>query len=237
MRILLMQPYRNSYMPVKMTECLLKLKKLTEAEGHEIVYHPICGAQCNPARNEYMRLAHEGQYDYCFILDDDNPIDPDGLLKLLSHKLDVVGVCIPARRRDRDGNYTLNMFREVKRTWELVEFEKWQVIPTEERILEVDALATSCMLISRAVLNEMHDNFLDKPFEHRIDWYTKEGIKIDIDKLGKDEEVELICNHIWWDMIFCQRLKRLWFKIFVDTSIRWYHLVEDNIIESSDFAI
>lgn len=237
MKILIHMPHRNSYMPVQMVQCLLDIKKTTEDAWHQLDFRPICWAMVNVARNEYMRIAYNEWYDYVLILDDDNPVDHDVVVELLQHKLDVVGVAIPSRRRNEDWEYTLNMFRESYSVWDYTEYEKFPIIPTEERLLKVDALATSCILISRNVVEAMHENYWDKPFEHRVEWYTKEWKIVDIDKLDESVSHELICNHVWGDMIFCRRLKKLGFDIYVDTSIRWYHLVEDNTIHSNEFII
>lgn len=221
-------------MPVVMTELLVKMSLLLSEHWHTLHIRPICWAMVNVARNAYLDIAYQENFDYLFWLDDDNPVQTDAILKLMNAHKDIVGVCIPQRRKDQFGAHSLNMFTIKSRVGNIIEYEKFKAIP-KEQLIEVDALATSCMLLNRHTIEKMYERFWGHPFEHRVEWYDSEGALVDVDSLDMSSDVSLTCNHIGWDMIFCRRAKDLGLKIYVDTTIEGYHLVEDNIISNNDF--
>lgn len=112
----------------------------------------------NVARNAYLDIAYQENFDYLFWLDDDNPVQTDAILKLMNAGKDIVGVCIPQRRKDQFGAHSLNMFTIKSRVGNIIEYEKFKTIP-QDTLIEVDALATSCMLLNRHAIEKMYERF------------------------------------------------------------------------------
>ncbi len=234
MRILLWMPHRNSYMPVVTSELLVNMSLIAFKMWHKIDIKPICWAMVNVARNAYLEMAYKWEYDYLFWLDDDNPTEVWALMKLMAAKKDIIGAIVPQRRKDKDWNHSLNAFTISRQIWDLIEYEKLKKIPLGP-IIEVDAIATSCLLMNKHAIQVMFDRFWWKPFEHRVEWYTEAGGLVNVDNLNEDFDGELISNHVWWDMIFCRRAKASGLKIFAETTIKSIHLIEDNFVSSDDF--
>lgn len=158
----------------------------------------MAGSITSIARNNICDIAEKQQCTHIMFLDTDMTFPPDTIQKLLAHDLDIVG----GLYFERYEPYKPAVF------WKHPDGD--YALPHDipyGQLLECDALATGCMLIKMDVFKR-----LTKPwFEYRVAEY------------GSKKEIKFFSE----DIVFCERVKELGYKIFVDTSIECGHLLND----------
>ncbi len=131
-------------------------------------------------------MLDDPKYKWIFFLDDDNTFERNILLKLLAHDKPIVG-----------SFYVKKGYPYIPHLYHFAEgcteppYENFKLMDIPENTLfEVDALATSGLLIRREVLE--HPEMRDHPFE--------------------------FLRHMGEDMAFCYKSQKLGYKVYVDTS-------------------
>lgn len=106
------------------------------------------------------QLYQMGQtFDYVLFADDDMTFEPDALMKLLSHGKDIIGgICV--RRQDPP----MPTIRHLGKDFRYSTIVKWDMTTP---LLEVDAVGTGFLLISRAALESIGEYFLRCGFERQ----------------------------------------------------------------------
>lgn len=101
----------------------------------------------NGVPEEYSQASH------ILFLDDDTMMPPDGLMRLLSHDLPIVGglVCL------RGGRFLPSVYRRVPGT----EAQHVFVTRFKRGLQEVDAIGGACLLVKREVFEKMSPPWFD----------------------------------------------------------------------------
>ncbi len=217
----------------KMGAALLKMVQYTRERDKAIVYEgpPISGSVVHWSRNwlitEHLKTGKP--WTHCLFIDDDIVIEPDTLEKLLSHKKDIVaGLCT---RRNDPPIPNIRFFDrktgESKQVWE------WP----EGKLIEVDAVGTGLMLISKTALEQVSQVYFDCLWEK--DFYGISGDKLQKLKTARLKKFDADKTCYWFrflptpqgdiemgeDVTFCQLAKNYCeIPIHVDTSIQPGHL-------------
>ena len=153
-------------------------------------------------RNRIVKKFLAGDWDYLFMLDDDNfPIKNP--FSMLDRNVDVVAGCYPGAD-DRGIHFHVYDIIEGTNAFKFVSPEK------REGLQQVDAIATGCMLIKRNVLEKMKKKKLI-PFE---DLFDGDGI--------------LLNNE---DMAFCMKCKKLGVRVHADWNILCDHIKEVSLLD------
>lgn len=176
---------------------------------HDIVVAPqVNFCVIHWCRNELVKVARKDA-DYVLFIDDDIVIEPDAIERMLAHGKDIVaGTC--TRRVDPPEPVHRRWMDEIQNYGMIY---RWQ---HDGRLLEVDAVGTGLMLISRRVLEHMAVAYYPKQFSE-----TQNGWWFELVRGPHGEE--------WGeDISFCFKATRLGYRIFVDTSITPSHMGDYN---------
>lgn len=168
-------------------------------------------------------------WSHILFIDDDIVVDQDHLVRMLAHKKDIVaGLC--TRRQDPP---VPNIRYYDKETGDFRQIWEWQ----ENKLIEVDAVGTGLMLISRHALEQVAQLYFDCLWEQ--DFYGLTGEKLETLKAKRLEifDADKICY--WFrfipsfgkaiemgeDIGFCHLAKKYAdISAFVDTSIQPGHI-------------
>ena len=177
------------------------------------------------ARNAIAMEALTKGFDYLLFVDDDNPIPPDTLEKLLEDDKDIVIAPILGRNPTKDGKYPLCAFyskevmvdkKPLKLYNHIVEFKE------EGDLHKIDGGGCGCMLIKRKVLEELYKKHKDYIFEFG-DIKFKEKIKVDgieYDRRTMSEDCE-----------FSERAINCGFEMWLDERIKPIHISGSQFIQ------
>lgn len=217
----------------KMGAALLKMVEYTRKKDKAIVYEgpPISGSVVHWSRNWLIQeqLKSGKPWTHALFIDDDIVIEPDTLERLLSHKKDIVaGLC--TRRNDPPIPNIRYFDRDTgasKQIWE------WP----EGKLIEVDAVGTGLMLISRTALEQVAQVYFDCLWEK--DFYGLSGERLERLRTTRLAKFDAEKTCYWFrflptpqgdiemgeDVTFCQLAKKYCdIPINVDTSIQPGHL-------------
>lgn len=217
----------------KMGAALLKMVHYTREKDKAIVYEgpPISGSVVHWSRNWLIQeqLKSGKPWTHALFIDDDIVIEPDTLERLLSHKKDIVaGLC--TRRNDPPIPNIRYFDRETgasKQIWE------WP----EGKLIEVDAVGTGLMLVSRTALEQVAQVYFDCLWEK--DFYGLSGERLEQLRVTRLKKFDAEKTCYWFrflptpqgdiemgeDVTFCQLAKKYCdIPIHVDTSIQPGHL-------------
>ena len=220
----------------QMQHALNKMIKYTQASGAADVYvgPEVHGSSViHWARNfliaELIKTKHP--WTHVLFMDDDIVTPEDGLVKLLSHKKDIIaGLCtkridppIPNMRYSYEENGHV-FFKYI---------ERWP----EGEVVEVGAVGTGMMLISREALEQIADAYFLAKWEKEVFGITEEkALQI---KEARLKHFDGTANAFWFrflsgihgqdeygeDIGFCFFAKRYCgIKTFVDTSVKPGHI-------------
>jgi hypothetical protein len=158
-------------------------------------------------RNEMVRIFLESDADYLWFVDSDvlpteNSVE---LLKQLGKAECVAGI-YPILSLPKD--------KSPEMVWSFYEardnlFTEFKDKSITNRVMEADAAGTGCMLLSRKLLSDKRLNLAPTLSPPAI-FHTP---RLANGKVGGTE-----------DMNFCGRIRKLGYKILVDTSVRWGHM-------------
>jgi hypothetical protein len=217
----------------EMKESLLHMCQHTNASGVATVYAgPPCSASVvHWSRNWLVgeQLKSGKPWTHVLFIDDDIVVEPEALNKLLSHKKDIVaGICT---RRNDPPIPNIRFYDKAegatRQIWE------WP----ENQLIEVDAVGTGLMLISKNALEQVAEAYFSCVWEQ--DFY---GMSADrVERVKKERlakfDAEKICY--WFrflptergdiemgeDVTFCYLAKKYCgLSIYVDTSVQPGHL-------------
>ena len=213
MSILIGMPSGSGVVPIQMVQSLLMLHKPLPCG-----FMTVERQRVDKARNAIVMEALKGGFDYLFFVDDDNPIPPDTLEKLLEDDKDIVSAPILGRNPDKDGVHPLCCFysREVIADGKPLRlYENITKFREQVYLHKVDAVGTGCLLIKRKVLEELIKVHKDGIFEFG-DIKFKEKIIVD----GKEYDRRTMSE----DAEFSERAVDGGFEIYVDDRVRPFHL-------------
>jgi len=148
-------------------------------------------------------------YDYLLFVDDDNPVPPDALEKLIEADKDIVVAAILSRNPNAEGVHTLCAFYSETHDILGEPLRAYQHITSfrdEGPLHKIDAGGTGCMLIKRHVLEKMNIKFTGAFFEFG-------DIIVNGQRRTMSEDVE-----------FCERAGDIGFEVWLHEDVRPVHL-------------
>jgi len=204
----------------------------------------IVGKPVHHARNEILWNFLKTSCDYLWFVDDDNPPQFDVLEKLLRHEVDYISALVPIRHWNK---YLLNVFKG----WQHLTSYEW--LP---ELIEIDNCWTWCVLMSRKLVEDMFRKFNSNPYQFRFETFwldldtNEPKIYNELDtttnwKLNWKWEVWTREEYISEDLFFWREAKKLWYKIYADTTAHckhytkpWFLTVkyEENIVSNNTNA-
>lgn len=163
-KVLIWMPCGSWFVPSLMVQSLLQLRKPCQC-----AFLVVDRQRTDKCRNFFVQECLKNGFDYLLMVDDDNPIPPDTLEKLLEHDKDIVIAPILTRNPDNTGHHNLCAYYA-----EDVEVAPGEFLTNYKFITEfkdagilhkIDAGGTWCMLIKRAVLESIAESH-EYPFEY-----------------------------------------------------------------------
>ncbi len=149
------------------------------------------------ARNDIVQMAIQADVDTLVFIDSDQAWDPEQFFNLIKSDKDVIGV--PIIKKNDTPAFNVKVGKD------------WKPVYNDEGLLEVEAVGTGFLKISKKALQQVWD---------RSPEYTENGIK---KRMVFD--VQLIDGEIVSeDNIFCAKWRDLGGKIYVDPSVKVAHI-------------
>lgn len=220
----------------RMQSKLLEMRQATEKSGlaHTLGMPLIRNSVVHWQRNDLIaELIKSGRYyTHILFIDDDIVPEPDSLLKLLAHKVDIVaGLCtfrcdppLPNARYYDDKSFRFYEMRD------------WSA----DGLVEVDAVGTGMMLISREALQKVADVWFEAKLER--DRYGVSDEWVAAASEARTKAFDNYPNAFWFqfaptpdygvrefgeDISFCHKAQKFaGLKVWVDTSINPEHIGE-----------
>ena len=218
--ILIGMANQSGVVPAIMVKSLLELHK-----PYSCAFIAVERQRVEKARNAIAMEALKHGVDYLLFVDDDNPIPPDTLEKMIEDDKDIVVATILGRNPGKDGKYPLCAFYSTEIDVDGGKLKLYHNI-TKFRdkgdLHQVDAGGTGCMLIKRKVLEAMFAKYNKDMFEFG-DIRFKEKIEVDgieYDRRTMSEDCE-----------FSERAINLGFEIWLDERIRPTHICGIQVIQ------
>lgn len=205
-------PNASGQVPTIMLHSLLQLHKPCPC-----AFMAVERQRIDKARNIISMEALKNGCDYLLFVDDDNPIPPDTLEKLLEDDKDIVSAIILSRN-PVDGEYPICAFYAEEYDVDGGKIKLYSPVrkfKEKEDLHKVDAAGTGCILIKRRVLEVMFAKYQDHIFEFG-DIKFKKKIRVK----GKDYDRRTMSE----DCEFSERAVNLGFEIWIDERVRPIHL-------------
>lgn len=233
MNILIFIPTITWSIPVETVKSLLFM----DSWWHNISFSTTSRVLIHSARNLAMNDVVMKDYDYLLFLDDDNPTyNRNFLIDLLEAKKDIITWVYRLR------------WKEWLSVYKIVEDEKWvpnyvpynkEELDTQEEVFEIDWTSGWCLLISKKVCQEMVDKYYGSAFENwLVEYYKTEAwtfkeftMKNFLWGHKPDKELLLFTRDMSEDLIFSERAKDLWFKIYCHKNVKCYHIWKEKLLE------
>lgn len=215
--ILIGMPSSSGLIPAIMVQSLLSLHKPYQC-GFILPERQMI----EKARNDIVRQAIESGATHLLFLDDDNPIPPDTLEKLLEDDKDIVIAPILARIPNPQGKYALCAFNVEKEHEGVKLYRNIEQLDKDKYLHKIEAGGTGCMLIKIEVLKKLNEIYEDRIFERT---------RIVFDKPFIFNDKEYKERTMSEDVEFCERAIKAGFEIWLDSRIRPLHIVGNNYIQ------
>ena len=154
------------------------------------------------ARNQMVSQFMETDCTDLIFIDDDVSFDADGLSKLLSHDVDIVGGVYPMKTKE-EGNYPVRLLcDDVGRP------------KVSGGLISCDGLPTGFMRIRRNVIEKMMEFYPEREFKDS----RTENTHFDLFACERE-------NGVWWgeDFRFCQLAIRAGFSLWCEPNITFKH--------------
>jgi glycosyltransferase involved in cell wall biosynthesis len=182
---------------------------------HDIFMTPsISAAILHWTRNASI-MGTRKDTDYVLMCDDDMVPEPDHLERLLAHRVDIVGgICMK-----RIDPCKPNIRRWVDAVQNYGEILAWD---ESETLIEVDAIGTAFLLISRKVIEDVGMAYHKFQYEHTGDGWWFEYLRAP-------------GGHEWGeDLSFCWKAQRLGYPIYCDITVNPGH-IGDYVFRLADY--
>lgn len=218
--VLIGMPCGSGFVPSAMVQSMLQLHKPLPCAFMIIERQAVVKAR-NAIALEALRVGA----DYLLFVDDDNPIPPDTLERMIADDKDIVIAPILGRVPDDNGKHPLCAFyaETVQADGEPLRiYRNIEQFRDEGPLHRIDAGGTGCMLIKRRVLEVLFDRYNKFIFENG-DIKLGEAITVDgaeYDRRTMSEDCE-----------FCERASDAGFEIWLDERIKPFHITSYNLIQ------
>lgn len=207
--VLIGMPNGSGQVPAPMVNSLMALHKPVGC-----AFMIIERTMIEMARNLIVNEAIRNNCTHVLMVDDDNPIPPDTLEKMLADDKDIVIAPILSRNPNDKGTHYLCAFysREVdgNRLYDVIEQFK-----DDGSLHKIDAGGTGCVLIKIEVLKKLMVEYPGRIFERTRTVFEKpiivEGKTITERTMSEDVQ-------------FCERAIEHGFEVWLDSRIRPLHI-------------
>ena len=212
-KVLIGMPNASGQVPTIMLQSLLQLYKPCPS-----AFMAVERQRVDKARNVIAMEALSKGFDYLLFVDDDNPIPPDTLEKLLEDDKDIVITPILGRNPDKTGKHPLCAFYSKERKVDNKMIKLYRPIEQfrdEGYLHKIDGGGCGCMLIKRKVLEKLYSVYKDYIFEFG-DIRFAEKIKVDgieYDRRTMSEDCE-----------FSERAIDNGFEMWLDDRVKPIHI-------------
>lgn len=214
--VLIGMPCGSGQVPAPMVSSLLQLHKHCPCAFMIVERQMI-----DTARNGIVMEALKNNVTHLLMVDDDNPIPPDTLEKMLEDDKDIVIAPILTRNPDKEGNYKLCAF--YKREVDSIKlYENITDFKEEGDLHKIDGGGTGCMLIKIEVLKKLYEIYNGHLFERTRDVFKKPII------VNGKEYTERTMSE---DVLFCERAIEAGFEVWLDSRIRPLHITGNQFIQ------
>jgi hypothetical protein len=175
---------------------------------------PLSGSILHWSRNAMIQACRP-QAEYVLLCDDDMVPSADHLDKLLAHRVDIVaGIC--TKRIDPPVPNARRWIDQIQNYGEIIDWDK------STKMLEVDAIGTGFMLLSRKAIKDIAEAYHPEDFKNSGNGWWFEYIRTP--KGGEWGE----------DISFCWKAKRIGLKVYCDLTVNPGH-VGDYIYRLDDY--
>lgn len=185
-------------------------------------------------------------FDYVLFMDDDIGVPPDALIRLLSHKADIVAGACTVRQ-----DPPLPNFRTYDpTTYTYTTCFEWG----QDRLIAAGAVGTGLMLISMEALKKIGEYYINCKYEEKF--YGLTGDLLDKLQTRRQEEARMTAD-FWWfeflknplgkgeygeDVSFCFKARECGIPVYVDTSVKPLHWGEygyslDDYLEHANLSM
>ncbi|HSV94500.1 MAG TPA: hypothetical protein VLH94_00780 [Spirochaetia bacterium] len=214
--ILIGVPNGSGMFPSIMVQSLLQLHKPCSCAFMVVERQMI-----EIARNGIAKEAIEKGVSHLLFVDDDNPIPPDTLEKMLEDDKDIVIAPIVTRNPNKEGNHTLCAF--YKREVGGVDlYEPIKDFIENGDLHKIDAGGTGCMLIKIEVLKKLNEIYQERIFERTRQIFDK-PIVVDGHEFTERTMSE--------DVQFCERAVNAGFEVWLDSRIKPLHIGNNTLLQ------
>ena len=207
--ILIGMPCGSGQVPAIMVSSLLQLHKPCPCAFMIVERQMI-----ELARNGIAMEALQKGASHLLFIDDDNPVPPDTIEKLLEDDKDIVIAPILTRNPDKDGNHSLCAFYSEEIDGKKI-YRNIVTFRDDGPLHKIDAGGTGCMLIKTHVLAKLFQTYGSRWFERTRDVFEK-PIVVD----GKEYKERTMSE----DALFCERAVDAGFEVWLDERIRPTHI-------------
>lgn len=221
--VLIGMPCGSGQVPIEMLQSLLRLEKPLPCGFMSVTRQRI-----DKARNCIVLEALKSGIDYVLFVDDDNPIPPDTLTKMIEDDKDIVVAPILSRNPDANGVHNLCSFYMTlgpalsELNNERIRFYTPITKFTDSGPLhQIAGGGTGCMLIKRRVIEALFAKYQNHIFEFgdiRFKKITYNGVEYDRRTMSEDME-------------FCERATDLGFEVWLDDRIRPLHISGNRAVQ------
>lgn len=208
------------------------IDKLIIPEGYEMDEKVIVRTMIHTARNFAVKLALNWWYDYLLFCDDDNAPEEDALKLLLEADKDIIWglirwrqfphkLCIFDQEPDKDG------FRKY------IQFQRIPIV--KDDVFEIANTWTWFILYKRHVIERIWNEYCNYPFEFKVSHYIPliTWSRVEIEKAypkflplfryEDDNTIKIVHYPISEDLLFHERCRYYWFKIFAHRKVCLKH--------------
>lgn len=214
--ILIGMPNGSGQVPAQMVSSLLQLRKPVPCAFMIVERQMI-----ENARNAIVLEALKNKVSHVLMVDDDNPIPPDTLEKLLEDDKDVVIAPIPSRNPNKDGKHDLCAF--YTETVDGVKlYNNIEQFRDDGYLHKIDGGGTGCMLVKAEVLIKLFTKYNNRIFERTRDVFPKP-----ITYKGKEWTERTMSE----DVQFCERAIEEGFEVWLDSRVRPLHITGNKFIQ------
>lgn len=213
--VLVAMPCYSGYMPTLMASSLLQMYKTLPC-----AFLIVDRQRIDTCRNFFVKQMLAGDFDYLFMIDDDNPVPANILQQFIEDDKDIVIPPILSRNPNPDGVYTLCAYYSYDRmvkTKSIKMYEHIKEFRDEGPLHKIDAGGTGAMLIKRKVLEKLSKDY-ENPFEFG-------DITIEGQRRTTSEDVE-----------FSERAIKAGFEIWLDERVVPVHLGSNQIIKYNSYG-
>jgi hypothetical protein len=207
--ILIGMPCGSGSVPAPMVQSLLQLHKPLPCAFMIVERQMI-----DTARNGIVLETLQKGASYLLFLDDDNPVPPDTLEKMIEDDKDIVIAPILSRNADKNGERKLCAFYSMEIDGNRV-YENIKSFNGEGPLYKIDGGGTGCMLVKVEVLKKLYEIHHGHLFER-----TRDIFKKPITFNGKEFTERTMSE----DVLFCERAIDEGFEVWLDSRIRPLHI-------------